>query len=64
MFVLPTVIITGNASLRKLDVSGNLIGDDGIELISSELQHNNILNELAISGCGLSSKGIKCDYPT
>ena len=58
--VLSAVVITDNVSLRKLNVSGNLIGDYGIELISSELQHNNILNELIISGCGLTSKGIKC----
>jgi len=58
--VLSAVVITDNVSLRKLNVSGNLIGDYGIELISSELQHNNILNELIISGCGLTLKGIKC----
>ena len=37
MFVMSTVIITGSASLRVLDVSVNHIGDDRMSL-SSELQ--------------------------
>ena len=57
MFVMSTVIITGSASLRVLDVSGNNIGDDGMSLISSELQYNNILTKLRVERCGLSVKG-------
>jgi len=44
--------------LRELDVSGNPIGDDGMTLISSELQYNNVLTELGMQLCGLSVKGI------
>jgi len=33
---MSTVIITGSASLRVLDVSNNPIRDDGMSLISSE----------------------------
>ena len=40
-----------------LDVGGNKIGDDGISMISEELQHNKSLTELSIAGCGLSVKG-------
>ena len=58
MSVMSTVIITGSASLRVLNVGGNDIGDDGMSLISSELQYNNILTELRVSGCGLSVKGV------
>ena len=58
MFVMSTVIITGSASLRELDVNYNPnIGDDGMSLISSELQYNNILTELRVERCGLSVKG-------
>ena len=57
MFVMSTVIITGNTTLRVLDVGGNEIGDDGISMISEELQHNNSLTELIVANCGLSAKG-------
>jgi len=58
VFVMSTVIITGSASLRELSVSLNPnIGDDGMSLISSELQYNNILTKLSVAGCGLSVKG-------
>ena len=54
-------IITGSASLRvlKFRVNPN-IGDDGISLISSELQYNNILTELRVPVCGLTAKGSVC----
>ena len=55
MFVM-SVIITGNTTLRVLDVSGNEIGDDGISLISEELQHNKSLTELLVARCRLSAK--------
>ena len=55
---MSTVIITGSASLRVLDVSYNPISDDGMSLISSELQYNNILTEVRVEGCGLSVKGV------
>ena len=57
MFVMSTVIITGSTTLRVLDVAGNEIGDDGISMISEELQHNNSLTELSVESCGLSAKG-------
>ena len=58
MFVMSTVIITGSASLIELNVSGNNISDDGMSLISSELQYNNILTELRVGFCRLSVKGV------
>ena len=59
MFVMSTVIITGSASLRVLDVSiSNDISDDGMSLISSELQYNNILTELRVEVCEPSVKGV------
>ena len=39
MFVMSTVIITGSTTLRVLNVAGNKIGDDGISMISGELQN-------------------------
>ena len=55
MFVMSTVIITGSASLRVLDVSANPINDDEMSLTPSELQHNNVLR---VYQCGLSVKGV------
>ena len=52
-----TVIITGSTTLRVLDVGGNEIGDDGISMISEELQHNNSLTKLSVWWCRLSVKG-------
>ena len=40
-----------------LDVGGNKIGDNGISMISEELQHNKSLTKLSVGGCGLSAKG-------
>ena len=56
MFVM-SVIITGNTTLRVLAVGWNVIGDDGISMISEELQHCNSLTKLSLSGCGISVKG-------
>ena len=66
MFVMSTVIITGSATLRVLDVSENDIGDEGMAMISEALQHNKSLTTLGVEQCGLSVKGtvasvwIKC----
>ena len=57
MFVMYTVIITGSTTLRVLNVGGNEIGDDGISMISEELQHNNSLTKLFVLECGLTVKG-------
>ena len=54
---MSTVIITGSATLRVLDVSGNDIGDDGMAVISEALQHNKSLTELRVEECGSSVKG-------
>ena len=52
-----TVIIIGWTTLKVLNVDWNKIGDDGISMISEELQHNNSLIELSFRNCGLSVKG-------
>ena len=58
MFVMSTVIITGSATLRELNVKFNQIGDAGMSMISEELlQHNNSLTKLSLGGCGLSKEG-------
>lgn len=55
---MSTVITTGSASLRELNFNDNHnIGDDGMSLISSELQCNSILKKLRVANCGLSVKG-------
>ena len=54
---MSTVIITGSATLRVLDVGYNDIGDDGVAVISEALQHNKSLTTLGVAECGLSVKG-------
>ena len=57
-------ILMGNCTLQELDVSSNLIGDDGISVIVEQLQHITTLTELIVIDCGLSVKGtivcVKC----
>ena len=55
LFVMSTVIITGSATLRELDVSGNHNSDNWISL--EGLQSNKTLARLNISECDLSVKG-------
>ena len=57
MFVMSTVIITGRTTLRVLNIGWNKIGDDGIMMISEELQHSNSLTKLSFESCELSVKG-------
>ena len=58
MFVMSTVIITGSATLRELNVSGNPNnGDNWISVIAEGLQSNKTLTKLNVSGCDLSVKG-------
>ena len=57
MFVICTIIITGSATLRVLDVDSNDIGDEGMAIISEALQHNKSLTRLRVTQCGLSVKG-------
>ena len=60
---MSTVIITGSATLRVLDVSWNDIGDDGMAVISETLQHNKSLTTLRVEECGLSVKGtVVCGF--
>ena len=54
---MSTVIITGSATLRVLNVSCNDIGDNGMAVISEALQHNKSLTTLGVVECGLSVKG-------
>ena len=54
---MSTVIITGSATLRVLDVSNNDIGDYGMAVISEVIQHNKSLTTLVVIQCGLSVKG-------
>ena len=56
MFVRPTIIIIGSTTLRVLNVGRNKIYDDGISMISMELQ-NNSLTTLTVQQCELSVKG-------
>ena len=54
---MSTVIITGSATLRELNVSFNDISDDGMALILEAIHHNKSLTTLRVEGCGLSVKG-------
>ena len=60
---MSTVIITGSATLRGLNVSDNDIGDEGMAVISEALQHNKSLTTLRVDTCGLSLKGtVVCGF--
>ena len=55
-----TIVIAGSATLRVLDVGDNNYGDDGMEVISKALQHNQSLTELYIYNCMIGGKGTQC----
>ena len=44
-------------TLQVLYMSNNVIGDDGMAVISEALQHNKSLTTLVVAECGLSVKG-------
>ena len=52
-----TLIITGNTTLRELNVSWNYFGDNGISVITEGLQSNKILQKLDVSHCRFTAKG-------
>ena len=54
---MSTIIITGSATLRVLNVGGNNISDEGMAIISEALQYNKSLDTLVVGRCGLSAKG-------
>jgi len=54
--IMCSVIITGSASLRVLNVGDNPVGDDGVSLMVGNLYRNTTLNELDVRACKLSAK--------
>ena len=46
-----------NKNLKCLDISGNVISDDGIKDVSAGVQQNNTLTKLTIHYCNISVKG-------
>ena len=46
-----------NKNPQHLDIGGNKIGDDGVRLVTEELQHNDTLTELLLWDCEISVKG-------
>ena len=56
------IVITDIASLTALDISWNSIGDDGMSLMSSDLQYNNALKALWITRCELSVKSMQFNF--
>ena len=50
-------VLVRNCTLQVLDVSHNIIGDDGISVIVEQLQHIATLTGLYIQKCGLSVRG-------
>ena len=49
--------IIGYATLKILRFGGNLLGDDGMQLILKGFQDNNVLVDLRVWNCKLSAKG-------
>ena len=57
------VIIIDSATLRVLNVSWNDIGDDGMALISKELQKSKSFTGLIVYECRLSVEGnVVCGF--
>jgi len=50
--------LTLNKSIRKLSMSSNEVGDDGIERITMSLAHNQI-TELYVRECGITYAGVR-----
>ena len=46
-----------NNKLQYLNIIGNIIGNDGVKLITEGLQYNNTLIELDARSCGISVEG-------
>ena len=44
-------------TLQMLELSNNDIGDDGMAIISEDLQHNKSLTILVVDNCGFAVKG-------
>ena len=53
-------MLIDSVSLRKLDLSWNCFGDDGIAMIIKWLQHNATLTELDLGRCEMAAKGMVC----
>ena len=51
------VMLMENNKLQYLDISRNIIGDDGVRLITEGLQCNNTLTKLNEQDCGISVTG-------
>ena len=54
---MSTVIITGSTTLRELNVSGNIMGNNGISEITKGLQSNKTLVQLNVADCKVTAKG-------
>ena len=55
--LISAIITTDATTLKVLNVGFNEIGDDGVAMISGELQHKNSLIELSVAGCGILTQG-------
>lgn len=49
-------------TLQQLDISENIIDDEGITAITKVLQYSKSLSTLEVGQCGLSMKGMHCSY--
>ena len=52
--------IIGSALLRKLDISSNPLGDEGIQPITEVIQYSDVLTTLSVEFCGISVKVYFC----
>ena len=50
-----------NKKLQHLYITGNEIGDDGVNHITEGLQQNDTLTKLVLRNCKISAKG-NCSY--
>jgi len=57
-FAMYGIVVADIASLTTLDIAWNSIGDNGMSLMSTELQYSNVLKELRMAKCELSAKSM------
>ena len=50
-----------NKKLQHLDISINIIGDDGVRHVMKGLQQNDTLTKLTLQSCNISVKGNYCN---
>lgn len=54
------LIISNNPIYCTLDMMGQVVGDDGVELMADAMRQNNVIVRVDLSGNGISHLGAPC----